>query len=128
MPIANEDMRLRENKIASAHVYGLAGNEPATGAAQEAHDGGDFFRFAIATQRDLAFGVRALAPVGGPLRVNAAGRHTVHADAIPGEFFRKRAREADEPALRRSIVRFAIAAQQDRIAAQRNDVAAALRE
>jgi hypothetical protein len=31
-------------------VYGLAGDEAAAGAAQEAHHGGDFFRFTPASQ------------------------------------------------------------------------------
>jgi hypothetical protein len=33
---------LRENQIAAIHVYGLAGDEAAAGAAQEAHHGGKF--------------------------------------------------------------------------------------
>src|SRR3972149_8316308 len=91
---AAANRELRENQIASIHVYGLAGDEATARAAQEAHHGGDFFRFTLASQRDLAFGVHARTAVGRPRRVDASGRHTVHTDAVLREFFRERAREA----------------------------------
>ena len=75
--MAREGMKcvaeLRKDEVASTNVEYLPRNEAPTGTTQKPHACRNLFRFAIAPERNLPFGIHAGAAMRGALGVDAAG-------------------------------------------------------
>src|SRR5215472_12586008 len=97
---------------AAVDVDGLAGDEAAVVADQKQAGRGDFVDMALPAERNAGgIGHAAMIPLGiVPPGVDAAGRHDVGADVLPGVFGGERSRQPDQAHLRRRDMRPSAAA------------------